>query len=97
MSGRKIIWASHALGRVDEIFAHIAQDNSQAAQRVAARIKSAAQSLAMLPSRGRNGRLPGTRELVLNDAPYIIAYRVTPLSVEILTVVHVAQKWPDQF
>jgi plasmid stabilization system protein ParE len=44
---------------------------------------------------GRTGRIKGTNELVLTDIPYIIAYRVTPASVQILTVMHAAQKWPD--
>lgn len=29
------------------------------------------------------------------DLPYILPYRVTPSSVEVLSVMHTAQKWPD--
>jgi plasmid stabilization system protein ParE len=45
---------------------------------------------------GRTGRLNGTRELALADIPYIIPYRVTLSDVEILTVMHAAQKWPEE-
>ncbi len=44
---------------------------------------------------GRPGRLEGTRELVLADIPYIIPYRITPSSIDILTVMHAAQEWPS--
>lgn len=29
------------------------------------------------------------------DLPYILPYRVTASSVEVLSVMHTAQKWPD--
>ena len=48
------------------------------------------------PLIGRPGRVDGTRESVIHPS-YIIVYRVTAEVVEILTVRHVAQKWPDQF
>lgn len=44
---------------------------------------------------GRPGRIKTTRELVLADVLYIIAYRVTDRHVDILTVMHSAQKWPE--
>jgi len=45
---------------------------------------------------GRVGRVKGTRELVLADIPYIIPYRVVGGEIEILTVMHAAQRWPRQ-
>jgi plasmid stabilization system protein ParE len=45
---------------------------------------------------GRNGRIMGTRELVITALPYIIPYRVTASSVDIITVMHAAQKWPQK-
>ncbi|WP_016918795.1 hypothetical protein [Methylocystis parvus] len=39
--------------------------------------------------------MKGTRELPLAELPYIVAYRVKSDGVEILTIIHTAQKWPD--
>ncbi|HYU18441.1 MAG TPA: type II toxin-antitoxin system RelE/ParE family toxin [Chloroflexota bacterium] len=40
-------------------------------------------TLAELPERGRVGRVPGTRELVVSRTPYVVAYRVGERAVEI--------------
>lgn len=50
--------------------------------------------LAEHPQRGRDGRLPGTRELVIPGTAYISVYRLKPDRVEILRVLHSAQNWP---
>ena len=46
---------------------------------------------------GRKGRVEGTRELVIAGTPYIVPYRVRDDVVQIITVLHNAQRWPDQF
>ncbi|CUX13478.1 Putative toxin Y4kP (fragment) [Agrobacterium deltaense RV3] len=43
---------------------------------------------------GRVGRIRGTREAVLPDISYIIAYRVDE-DIEILTIIHTSQRWPS--
>lgn len=43
---------------------------------------------------GRVGRIRGTREAVLPDISYIIAYRVGR-DIEILTIIHASQQWPS--
>jgi addiction module RelE/StbE family toxin len=96
MSQRTIRWTKRALRRLDQIGAHITKDNPAAAARVVARIVAAVDALADHPAMGRAGRLTGTRELVLADIPYIIPYRVTRNDIEILTVMHAAQKWPEE-
>ncbi|TIX90613.1 type II toxin-antitoxin system mRNA interferase toxin, RelE/StbE family [Rhizobium sp. P44RR-XXIV] len=94
MSEKHIRWTKRAVRRLDEIGAHIQKDNPDAAARVVARIVSAVDMLADFPATGRAGRLNGTRELVLADIPYIIAYRVEH-EVEILTIMHAHQRWPS--
>jgi addiction module RelE/StbE family toxin len=96
MSQRTIRWTKRALRRLDQIGAHITKDNPAAAARVVARIVAAVDALDDHPAMGRTGRLTGTRELVLADIPYIIPYRVTRNDVEILTVMHAAQRWPEE-
>jgi toxin ParE1/3/4 len=49
------------------------------------------------PMIGRKGRVEGTRELVIAGTPYIVPYRVRDDVVQIITVLHNAQRWPDQF
>ncbi len=41
--------------------------------------------------RGRPGKEPGTRELVLPPLPYVVVYRVRDEIVEIARVFHAAQ------
>ena len=53
--------------------------------------------LVTFPEMGRRGRVPGTRELVITSQPYIVAYRIRGQTIDILAVLHGAQKWPDQF
>jgi toxin ParE1/3/4 len=46
---------------------------------------------------GRPGRVKGTRELVIVGTPYIVAYRIKGDAVQVLRVLHGAQKWPQGF
>lgn len=92
---RTIRWTIRAVRRLDAVGAHIARDAPAAAARVVARIVSGVELLGEQPAIGRVGRIEGTRELVFADVPYIVPYRVRPTSVEILTVIHTSQKWPD--
>lgn len=96
MSGRIVRWTSRANRRLDQVGEYIERDNPAAAGRVVARVVSAVENLAEQPNMGRPGRIKGTRELVFADIPYIIAYRVTPTDVQVLTVMHAAQRWPKK-
>jgi len=42
------------------------------------------------PESGRIGQVPGTRELVVTNLPYIVVYRVNGDTVEILRVMHMS-------
>lgn len=97
MSRRTLRWTQRALRRLDDIGAYIEKDDPLAAARVVSRITSAAEALTEQPAMGRVGRIKGTRELVLPDISYILPYRVAGNGIEILTVLHTAQKWPQAF
>jgi toxin ParE1/3/4 len=43
---------------------------------------------------GRIGRKPNTRELGMSGLPFITIYRVREDVIEILRILHSAQKWP---
>lgn len=91
----EIRWLDDALADVTEIYRYISADDPRAAARIVARIQSSMRLLASLPHRGRPGRWPGTRELVIPRTPYIVPYRVTSDLIEILRVFHSARRWPE--
>jgi toxin ParE1/3/4 len=68
----------------------ISRDNVTAAIRTIRRIRSAASQLRKFPESGRQGRVAGTRELVMPGTPYIIVYRVRSVAIEILSILHAA-------
>jgi toxin ParE1/3/4 len=93
----KIAWSPAAIADRDAIFDYIETDSPRAAIAVDERIEAAVVRLAQYPESGRPGRVEGTRELVVNDAPYILPYRVDGDIVRILRVLHSARLWPDGF
>lgn len=44
---------------------------------------------------GRPGRVPGIRELVISNTPFIAAYAIENDRIVILAVYHGAQQWPE--
>ncbi|MFE0754988.1 type II toxin-antitoxin system RelE/ParE family toxin [Inquilinus sp. NPDC058860] len=76
--------------------AYVAERNPWAAIDMGDAIEAAQQHLAEHPHIGRPGRLRGTRELVIVDTPYVIAYRIEARVVVILRLLHGAQRWPRQ-
>lgn len=57
-------------------------------------ISSAVFRLGDHPERGREGRVAGTRELVVARTPYVVVYRLEAEAAVILRVLHGAQNWP---
>ncbi|MFI5094106.1 MAG: type II toxin-antitoxin system RelE/ParE family toxin [Candidatus Acidiferrum sp.] len=93
----RVRWLRVALANLEAEADYIAEDNPAAADRVVQRIFRAVALLSKNPSMGRAGRVPGTRELVVPNTPYIIPYRVHAGAIEILRVFHAARKWPNRF
>ena len=91
----QIKWTWDAISDLMEIKRYIAQDNSYAANDVALRIKKMVDLLSEQPYLGRQGRVHGTRELVISGLPYIVPYRVKNNVVQILRVFHGARKWVE--
>jgi addiction module RelE/StbE family toxin len=67
------------------------------ARTVLTRIYDAITSLTQFPEQGRKGRIPGTRELIIAQLPFIVAYRVQGNELQILTIMHAARRWPTNF
>jgi toxin ParE1/3/4 len=91
------IWTLLAKRRVLEIRSEIAKDNELAAARTIGKIRAAVKQLDPHPHSGRPGRIAGTRELVVPGTPYMVAYQIFKNKVEIISVVHEKQQWPQKF
>jgi plasmid stabilization system protein ParE len=86
-----IVWTRSAVNDLDALRT-IAELDPRS--RGARRVIEAVSFLEMTAHLGRPGRVKGTRELVLVDVPYIVAYRVVAGTVEVLRVLHTARRWP---
>ena len=75
---------------------YIAEDNPTAAARLDEEIERQTDMLAQHPMMGREGRVRGTRELVIIGSPFIVVYRVTKTRIEILRLLHGARLWPHE-
>ena len=91
MNESKLVTPARAHLRQAELF--IGKENATAAARTAQLILDAVEQLRKFPSSGRPGRLPDTRELAVTRTQFLITYRVRGGTLEILGVLHGAQKW----
>ena len=98
MTRPTIEWTQEAARQLDQAHDYIALSNSEeVAERITTRIVSTIQQLAAFPMSGRSGRVPGTRELVTSNTPFIAAYAVDHDRIVILAIYHGAQRWPESF
>ena len=95
MRSRRFEYAPRYFRRLEDIRERIAVDNPAAASRIVERIQAAVTPPGCV-SRPRPPRgVVGTRELVISGTPYIVPYRVKGDIVQIITILHGAQRWPD--
>lgn len=87
------VWKPKAIDDFKSITAYIAQDNPRAALETGDMLIQKAERLDEHPELGRTGRMKGTRELVTHHN-YVLIYRVTGETVEVLRVKHSAMRWP---
>lgn len=92
----KLRWLTAALADLQAIKDYISEENPLAAERVIENIRSETGILIKQPRIGRDGRIAETRELVINQFPYIVAYRENGDEIHILAVVHTSRLWPEQ-
>lgn len=94
----KIRWSPEAAEDLESLCAYIAEDNPVAARRVALHIiREIELQLPKHAHMGRPGRVPGTRELIVSETPYIVPYRVRGEIIQVLRVYHSSRRWPDRF
>lgn len=94
----KLHWLPGAIADRAKIARIIAADSPKASRDQGDRIRNQANNLCDHPELGRIGRIAGTRELVIAGTPFLIIYRIRdkPQQIEILRVIHGAQRWPPK-
>jgi len=90
-------WTRRALRDMQHLHDYIADDNPAAARRMVSRIREATSHLRRSPQIGKRGRIEDTRELVIAGTSYIMVYCLEGEQVQIVAVIHSAQRWPDTF
>ena len=93
----EIRFTRNAYADVDAIYDYIAADNPAMAQKILNKIENMIDYLADHPQLGRIGKVIGTRELIVPDTPYIIAYKIDQQVIDILAIIHSKTRWPEQF
>lgn len=92
----KVRWTRQALQDLKHLHEFISEENPQAAGAMVSRIHEAAtERLAKHPRMGKEGRVSGTRELVLVGTPYILVYLLQKNEIQIVAVLHSSRRWPD--
>jgi toxin ParE1/3/4 len=93
-----IQWTEQATQQLYQAQEYIALSNSkEVAARVTMQIVSSIQQLVAFPMSGRAGRVPGTRELVIPNTPFLAAYAIEKADIVVLAIYHGAQRWPEGF
>lgn len=93
-----IEWTEQAAQQLDQAHDYIMLSNSEeVADHVTMHIAASVQQLAMFPMSGRPGRVLGSRELVISNSPFVVAYCIEKERIVILAIYHGAQQWPPAF
>jgi len=85
----KVCWTDRAVRDLEEAFDYVAADKEGAAARLARRLLNAGNSLVDTPMLGRP--VGGGKRVFVVDR-YLLFYRLTPGAVQVLRVVHGAQR-----
>lgn len=93
-----IEWTEQAVRQLIQAEDYVALSNSEeVAERIMTRIVTSIQQLLRFPMSGRTGRVAGTRELVISNTPFVVAYAMEHERIVVLAIYHGAQKWPETF
>jgi addiction module RelE/StbE family toxin len=93
---KRLRWALAAADDLDGIAAYLKLHHPEYATATFQRIYNKAKRLKQFPKSGREGRIEGTRELVLSPLPYLLIYSVTTETVNVLRILHTSRD-PRQF
>jgi toxin ParE1/3/4 len=84
-------WRRAAIRDLDRIDSWLSSLDHAKPDRVRQQIGAAISMLERLGDVGRPGREPGTREIVVKKAPYVIVYGFHDGDIDVLAVIHAAE------
>jgi len=87
-------WTLQAASDLEQMCDYIQKESAEAALATARRVYRRIEALRRYPYRGRAGRVPGTRELVLAPLPYVGVYEVAVDAIVVSRILHGARRWP---
>lgn len=90
----RVRWSEAAANDLAQIADYLREHNPGYVPSTVREIYESIRSLKSFPNRGRLGRKPGTRELVLGRLPYLVVYQVQLEAVVVLRICHAAQNRP---
>ena len=93
----QVRWLRKAIQNLDAEAEYIAQENPKIAAEMFEYVKAKVEALGDFPATGRPGRVPGTRELVIDRYPYLVPYRVVGDELHVLRVFHTRRKPPKSW
>lgn len=88
-------WKLEARREFLDIIRYIAARSPQAARDMRQRIQASVIPAAEHPFLFREGRVPGTREIVVHPN-YIVVYRVEIDAIEVVGVLHAREQYPPE-
>lgn len=89
----KIRFTQQAYQDIDSVYQYICQEDPSIAQVVLDRIEKMIDHLSSHPELGREGRVEKTRELIVPDTPFIVAYAINESFIDVLAIIHMSKPW----
>lgn len=89
----RLRWTTAAANDLENISNYLHRQSPLIAQQTVRRLYAEIRELSRFPLRGRPGREPGTRELILSGLPYVVIFRTSDQVVDILRIYHGSQNW----
>ena len=86
------LWTKCALSNLEAELDYYGKISPVLAKELTLTITKSVKNIVNMPGIGRPGKKIGTRELVIEQFPYIIAFRVREETLEILALIHQKRK-----
>jgi toxin ParE1/3/4 len=92
-----IRWSSRAQRHLTSLTNFVALESPKTALKILSQIEKSVENLPEFPNMGKTGRLKNTRELIIQNLPYIISYTIFEDTIWILAIMHTSRKWTNSF
>ncbi len=93
----QVKWLRKAALNLEHAHDYLAKEDPRVAQEFVFEVYRLVHLLVSQPAMGRPGRVPGTRELVVQPYPFLIPYRVKDEEIQILRVFHTRLRLPSNW